>query len=263
MSHTNYEILEIAAVPWENTWVVNDQQYEVADESVPDTSFFVHEGEEIHTIRWDVYTKTIVIELGYHEDRSVTSRGMTTIENVDDPRQHHLLSKCIYYFEMGYIDSIYGMAQGCIEDCREAAEDDIKNGFNFRAMKTQFLTDSDWMMLPDSGASDEQREEWRQWRQRIRDWQDLGSPEANVRGLTVPTPPSTTDFLGKSLWEVFDNFEEYQRQLRRLNSVDTLNFTRNDITKEEYLENGPIPGDKLWEDLFSENQFLRKYGLQS
>ena len=263
MSHTNYEITSINAVPWDHQWEINDQVYDLENETFDEQSTFMYNGEEIHVIRWNSETNTVHYELGEHTDSGVTSVGEAFEEGVTDPRTHPILSRCVHHFENAYCNFIFEEQTSMINDVLEASEDDVANGFNFTTIKVEFLALSDWIFLPDSGADEATRLEWQAWRQRIRDWQapEEDSEEA-IRNLTVPVPPSTTDRFGKSLFDAFDNFQYYKNSLRKLESVRTLNFTINDVTKEEYLENGPIPNEEMSDGILSQDQFLSKYSLQ-
>ena len=263
MSHTNYEITSINAVPWDHQWEINDQVYDLADEEFDEQSTFMYNGEEIHVIRWRAETSTVHYELGVHTDSGVTSVGEAFEEGVTNPRTHPILSRCIHHFENAYCNFIFEEQSALLNDVREASEDDVIHGFNWVSIKTEFLKLSDWIMMPDSGADETTRLEWQAWRQRIRDWQlPSEDSEEAIRNLTVPVPPSTTDKYGKSLFDAFDNFNYFKDSLRKLESVRTLNFTINDVTKEEYLENGPIPNTEMSEGILSQDQFLSKYSLQ-
>ncbi len=263
MSHTNYEITSINAIPWDNQWEINDQVYDLSDELFDDESSFMYNGEEIQVLRWNSVTNTIDYELGEHYENGVTSLGNAEEEGVTNPRTHPILSRVIYHFENAYLNFIYEQQSQMIEDVREACEDDILNGFNFTTIKVDFLTLSDWFFVSDSGMSEETKQEWMAWRQRIRDWQEPSEDsEESVRNLTVPVPPSTTDKFGKSLFDAFDNFNFYKNSLRKLESARTLNFTKTDVTKEEYLENGPITNEVLGETVLSQDEFLSKYSIQ-
>lgn len=263
MSHTNYEITQINAIPWDNQWEVNDQVYDLSDETFDDQASFMYNGDEIQVIRWNSETNTISYELGEHYENGVTSLGEAVEEGVSNPRTHPILSRVIYHFENAYLNFIYTEQSRLIRDVREACEDDVLNGFNFTTIKVEFLTLSDWFLMPDSGMTEESKQEWLAWRQRIRDWQAPSEDsEESIRNLTVPVPPSTTDKFGKSLFDAFENFNYYKNSLRKLESSRTLNFTKTDVTKEEYLENGPINNQTMGETILSEAEFLGKYSLQ-
>ena len=211
MSHTNYEITSINAVPWDNQWEINDQVYDLEDEEFVEQSTFMYNGEEIHVIRWRAETNTIHYELGEHTDSGVTSVGEAFEEGVTNPRTHPILSRCIHHFENAYCNFIFEEQSALLNDVREASEDDVKHGFNWVSIKTEFLKLSDWIMMPDSGADESTRLEWQAWRQRIRDWQmPSEDSEEAIRNLTVPVPPSTTDKYGKSLFDAFDNFQYFK-----------------------------------------------------
>jgi hypothetical protein len=263
MSHTNYEIFQINAIPWDNQWEVNDQVYDLSDELFDDQSSFMYNGEEIQVLRWNSETNTISYELGEHYENGVTSLGEAVEEGVINPRTHPILSRVIHHFENAYLNFIYEQQSELIANVREASEDDVKNGFNFTTIKIDFLALSDWFFLPDSDMSEESKQEWMAWRQRIRDWQaPSDDSEESIRNLAIPVPPSTTNKFGKSLSDAFENFEYYKNSLRKLESARTLNFTKTDVTKEEYLENGPINNEIMGETILSEDEFLSKYSLQ-
>jgi len=259
MSHLNYEIESISSYPHEGTFVVNDCQ--VQGSVVDDDDILMYDGKQIHALRWNNQSNTILIETATISEFEVASTGDYTIEDVTDPRSHPMLSKFIYWFEDRYITEIWFMAQDEVESATEDNREMIEDMFNFLAIKTNFLQESDWIMLPDSGATEQQFSDWRIWRQRIRDMESTGDSVTDIENLAVPVPPSTTDRFGRSIREPIENFEEYKTAKRKYVSLQTLNIQKTEITKEEYLQDGPKAIADIDEELFSEGQFLSKYGL--
>lgn len=259
MSHLNYEINEIATYPHEGTYIVNSTQ--VNGEVVDEDDILLYDGKQIHALRWNDVTNTIIIELAIISEGELTSIGEVRIEDVTDPRSHPLLTKVIYWFEDHYLTEIWERAQDTIAEEEEEKREMIEDMFNFLALKCNFLEMSDWIMLPDSGATEQQFSDWRIWRQRIRDMQSSGDPATDIESLAIPVPPSTTDRFGRSIREPIENLEEYRKAKREYESIQTLNIQKTEITKEEYLQNGPEELSELTERLFSEGEFLSKYGL--
>lgn len=52
----------------------------------------------------------------------------------------------------------------------------------FRAQRNMFIFNSDWTQIPDNSLSDELRENWRVYRQYLRDFPETWKPDLNENG---------------------------------------------------------------------------------
>lgn len=64
-----------------------------------------------------------------------------------------------------------------------------------RANRNQLLIQSDWAVMPDSPLSDSKKDEWKTYRQALRDMTKTASPKVSgaildMSSVTFPTKPS-------------------------------------------------------------------------
>lgn len=62
-------------------------------------------------------------------------------------------------------------------------------GFYIRVERKRLLDDSDWSQMPDNGLNDSQREQWRVYRQALRDMPDNFAGVNSVEEIIWPAKP--------------------------------------------------------------------------
>jgi hypothetical protein len=258
MAYTDYQISDITAVPFEGAFTVNSATY-YASQEIDNPMLLEYDGKQIHVIRWNSNTNRLILELAQITDTTVSSLGNVEFENVTDPRSNDILKACIDKTEESVMDYLYDRCTVTLNSEIEECLDMIEYQFNFLALKQNFLICSDWIMLPDSGATPEEFEAWKLWRQSIRDMQSSGDPATDVRNLSIPVPPSSDDRFGRSITEPVENFAVYQKSLKDLEIFNTLNITPESLTKEEFLRDGPKFQSDYDAEYFTEHQFFSKY----
>jgi len=109
----------------------------------------------------------------------------TYCEKYDDTKQEVVWSTEIHYFEAD-------------KDNVESLFDDVYSRHitptpfsanTLRGRRKNLLKDSDWTVMPDSPLSDSKKDEWKIYRQQLRDITDGIDTEAKALAVTFPTPP--------------------------------------------------------------------------
>lgn len=258
ISNTTYQIEDLTFYPNLGNYVVNNVQVGDDDIEIENPWFFYNE-KWVNCIRWSQSTKLLKVEYGTfdQERENFASEGLDEIP-CDNPRTNELISECFNRFEEIYLDKVWEMLDNVLLRDLDSNKEELDQ-FSLYECKKQFLTSTDWMLVADSPLTEQERNQWISWRQRIRDWQSTGNNYDDIN-LKVPTPP-TTEGHGSSILEMIIGFESFKLNKRRYEGIKQLNLMRNDITAEEYLANGPVYLDIVYENLFSDDQFYRKYSL--
>ena len=66
-----------------------------------------------------------------------------------------------------------------------------------RKTRNQMLTDSDWTVMPDSPLSDSKKNEWKTYRQALRDLTKTAKPKVINTGPSMLLDPSSVTFPEK------------------------------------------------------------------
>jgi len=106
-------------------------------------------------------------------------------EKIDDSTNKRVFSTILYYLEKD-------------KDNVESMFNDVYNrtinGTSFsvdtlRAQRKHLLSDSDWTVLPDCGLSESKVNEWKVYRQKLRDITNGIDTEEKAKAVVFPTQP--------------------------------------------------------------------------
>ena len=263
MAHTDYQIDRIFATPFDNHWVVNDVAASHS-ERIDASQYFLYNTFAIHAIRWNSEDNVLRLELSDYDPSTdvFIGRGTEIIEGVTNPRENNYLSSVINFFNRAYCDELYEQFAEEIAMELEQNKEQIDEMFFFDGNRVNMLMATDFVMLPDAQVTEEERQQWVNWRQSVRDWNSSGDNITDIES-NPPTPPTLEGPVGKMAARELAYHEQFREFLRIYRSLSTLNFTRTNITEEEYLENGPLTSAERDDRYFSENQFLSQYTTRS
>lgn len=258
VSTTTYSIRDFQFYPNQAYFVLNGS--EVSDNDIDvNNPWFFHEGHYVNVIRYSRDHNQLSVEYGEYDSfkREYNPEDTLTVE-CHDPRTVPDVSDLIVRFESLYLDSTYALIENNIQQRIEDLNTEIE-GFSLSEIKRACLGVTDWMMIPDSPLTEQERNQWILWRQRIRDWESTGDPMEDLN-LKFPVPPEL-DRHGVDIRDIIDGYEIFKLNKVKLQAMDQFGFDRTNVTQEEYLVNGPFTIDQLNEELFSDNQFFSKYSL--